>query len=168
MAIKLGMNGRLYRLTTGTRASWGTADSDGIHVAAAPANLDEVGNVRDVTLNLSQDVADVTTRGNNGWKASAATLKDGSIEFEMLWDPANDDFAKVFAAWLNNTTIAVAVLDGTKTTDGVQGLWADFAVIDFSKEEPLTDAQKVKVKLQPGASNVAPEWVEVSTGSPSP
>jgi hypothetical protein len=30
------------------------------------------------------DEAIVTTRGNAGWRATSATLKDGSIEFEMV------------------------------------------------------------------------------------
>lgn len=34
-------------------------------------------------LNLEKGEADVTTRANNGWRATKGTLKEGSIEFEM-------------------------------------------------------------------------------------
>ena len=79
MSVKLGLDAKLYR-NTGTFAS--------------PA-WNEVINVKDLTLNLEAGEADVTTRGNNGWRATVATLKDGSIEFEMVWDTADADFAKI-------------------------------------------------------------------------
>jgi hypothetical protein len=41
--------------------------------------------------------ADVTTRGNAGWRATVATLKDGSIEFEMVWDTGDADFGAALA-----------------------------------------------------------------------
>ena len=75
MSTKLGMNAKMYYLT-GTRATWGAADADGIHGGAAPSGLTELGNVRDVTLNLEQGEADVTTRSNDGWRATEPTLKD--------------------------------------------------------------------------------------------
>ena len=68
MTIKLGMEAKLYR-NTGTYA--------------APTWV-EMTNVKDVTLNLEAGEADVTTRGNAGWRATIAALKDGSIEFEMV------------------------------------------------------------------------------------
>jgi hypothetical protein len=67
--MKLGMEAKLYR-NTGSYA--------------APT-WSEMTNVKDLTLNLE---ADVTTRGNAGWRATIAALKDGSIEFEMVWDTA--------------------------------------------------------------------------------
>ena len=66
MTIKLGMEAKLYR-NTGTYA--------------LPTWVEMI-NVKDLTLNLEAGEADVTTRGNAGWKATIAALKDGSIEFE--------------------------------------------------------------------------------------
>ena len=43
MAIKLGMNGKMYYLGSGVRASWGTADADGIHGGAAPGSWESLG-----------------------------------------------------------------------------------------------------------------------------
>ena len=48
--------------------------------------------MRDLTLNLETGEADITTRANNGWRATLATLKDGSIEFEMLWETRDAGF----------------------------------------------------------------------------
>ena len=80
MSHKLGLDAKLFR-NTGTYA--------------APVWV-EIKNVKDVTLNLEAGEADVSTRGNAGWKATAATLKDGSIEFEMVWDSEEDDFAQPY------------------------------------------------------------------------
>lgn len=154
MGAKLGMLAKLYRLSSGTRAAW--------PVSGAPANLTEVTNVRDVTLNLETGEADVTTRGNNGWKATIATLKDGSIEFEMVWDPTDAGFTALKDAYFNNTAIALAVLDGAKDVVGSQGLWADFSVTNLSREEPLEEAIKAKVTVKPTYSAVSPEWVTVA------
>jgi len=162
MALSLGMNAKMYFLSTGTRATWGTADGDGVHEGAAPGNLTEMGNVRDVTLNLEQGEADATTRTNNGWRATEPTLKEGSVEFEMVWDHADPAFVKFFKAWLNRTVIACAALDGDKAVADVEGLWADFKVISFTKNEPLEDVQLVSVTIKPAYSAVAPEWVRVT------
>ena len=68
MPVKLGLDAKLFQ-NTGTYAT---------------PTWDEITNVRDLTLNLEAGEADVTTRGNAGWRATVATLKDGSIEFEMV------------------------------------------------------------------------------------
>ena len=57
MGIKLGMEAKLYR-NTGTYA--------------LPTWV-ELTNVKDLTLNLEAGEADVTTRGNAGWRATVAT-----------------------------------------------------------------------------------------------
>ena len=66
MAIVLGLNAKLLRGAAGSQA-----------------NI-EVKNVKDLTLNLESGEADVTTRATGGWRASAATLKEASLEFGIL------------------------------------------------------------------------------------
>ncbi len=163
MAIKLGMNGKMYYLASGERATWGPADADDIHGGAAPSGLTELGNVRDVTLNLEEGEADVTTRANNGWRATEPTLKDGSVEFEMAYDPADAGFVRILGAWLKRTPVPMAILDAAKDVVGTMGLWADFKVISFSKSEPLEEGQMVSVTIKPAYSAVAPEWVKVTS-----
>ena len=51
----LGMNAKIYQGAAGTEL----------------ATLTEMGNVKDVTLNLEAGEADVTTRANQGWRATA-------------------------------------------------------------------------------------------------
>lgn len=145
MSVKLGLDAKLYR-NTGTQ----------------PAPVwNEVTNVRDLTLNLEAGEADVTTRGNNGWRATVATLKDGSVEFEMVWDTEDDDFGAIRDAFLNHTAIEFAVMDGDIIAAGSQGLRATCMVTNFSRNEALEEAITVSVTVKPTYSATPPEWMTV-------
>ena len=146
MGIKLGMEARLYR-NTGTYA--------------APTWV-EVANVKDLTLNLEKGEADVTTRANLGWRATVGTLKDGSIEFEMLWDAADAGFTAIQQAFFANTPIEFAVMDAPITQTGAQGLRASFSITKFSRSEPLEEAISVSVTAKPTYAEHAPEWMTVT------
>lgn len=143
MGVKLGLDAKLYR-NTATYAS---------------PTWNEVKNVKDVTLNLEAGSADVTTRGNAGWRANIATLKDASLEFEMVWDTADDDFTAIRTAFLTNAAIEFAVLDGPVATSGSQGLRASMAITNFSRAEPLEEAIKVSVTAKPTYAANPPEWM---------
>ena len=145
MGFKLGMEARLYRNT-------GTYETP---------TWTEIDNVKDVTLNLETGEADVTTRANNGWRATAATLKDGSVEFEMVWDTADAGFTAIQEAYFDNTSIEFAIMDGDIATSGTQGLRATMAVTNFSRNEPLEEAITVSVTIKPTYADNAPEWMEV-------
>jgi hypothetical protein len=146
MATKLGMEAKLYYRAAGNENP------------IVAANWTELDNSKDVTLNLETGEADVTTRANNGWKATAATLKDGSVEFTMVWDTADAGFNAIQAAWFAGSSIALAVMDGDLSVAGSQGLVADFAIINFSRDEPLEEAITVKVTAKPARSTIAPRW----------
>lgn len=146
MASKLGMDGKLY-YNAGTYAS---------------PTWTLLTNVKDVTLNLEKGEADATTRGNGGWRATKPTLKDGTIEFEMLWDTEDAGFTVIKDAWFDDTDVEFAVMDGLITTSGSQGLRAMMAVISFSRNEPLEEAMSVNVTIKPTYATNAPEWLEVA------
>ncbi len=147
MSVKLGLDAKLYFCAAG--------------IGGTPT-WTELTNVKNVTLSLQKGEADVTTRANNGWKATAGTLKEGSIEFEMVWDTEDAGFTAIKDAYFNNTLIGLAVMDGGITTAGSQGLWADCSITDFSRDEPLEDAISVKVTAKPTYSANAPEWKTIS------
>lgn len=138
----LGLDGKLYRGAAGSTAS------------------DEVINVKDVTLNLESGEADVTTRATGGWRATAATLKDASLEFEMLVDSEDDDYNAFATAYFDKTAIAL------KVEVGSGGLDADWSITNFSVNQPLEEAQTVSVTAKVTASDRAPAWVNGgSTGA---
>ena len=146
MSVKLGLDAKLFR-------------NSGLY---ATPTWNEITNVRDLTLNLEAGEADVTTRGNNGWRATVATLKDGSIEFEMIWDSEDTDFTAIRDAFLNKTAVELAVMDGDIVTSGSQGLRASFMVTSFSRNEPLEEAITVSVTMKPTYSANPPDWMTVA------
>ena len=151
MGFKLGMNAKLY------------ISEDLLDESNTPssATWEEQENVRDLTLNLETGEADVTTRSNSGWRATAATLKDGSIEFEMVWDSEDSGFTKVKDAWLASSQVALAAMDGDIETSGNQGLASNFTVTNFSRSEPLEEAITVSVTIKPSSHT---QWYTVSGG----
>lgn len=161
MPLKLGFNAKLYR-STSTRASWGTKDAEGKAAGAGPT-LDEVPNVKgDITVPIEKVKADVTTRGNAGWRASKGTIKDVEIEIQMVYDPSDTDVAALTKAFLTDAVIPLAFLDGPVATAGTEGLWADFEVTKMEKGEPMEGEQMVTFGVTPGYSAVPPEWVKVT------
>ncbi|MEX2388777.1 MAG: phage tail tube protein [Phycisphaeraceae bacterium] len=149
MSFKLGMHAVLY------------LGAELLDDTTAPADVtwSEQDNVRDVTLSLETGEADVTTRGNQGWRATAATLKDGSIEFEMIWKPGDSGFEQIKDAWLASDELSAAVMDGDITTADNQGLVSNFTVTNFSRSEPLEEAITVSVTLKPSSRT---QWYVVS------
>lgn len=135
MAIVLGLDAKLLRGTAGTT---GTT---------------EVKNVKDLTLNLESGEADVTTRATGGWRASAATLKEASLEFGILYDTADADFQAFQAAYFSNTPLSLFITDGNGG-----GLDADWSITAFTVEQPLEEAVSVSVTAKPTASTRAPAW----------
>ena len=146
MSVRLGLDAKLYR-NTGTYS--------------APV-WNEIPNVKDVTLTLETAEADVTTRNNNGWRATVPTLKEASIEFEMVWDTTDTDFTAIRNAFLNRASVEFAVMDGDITTSGSQGLRATCMVTSFNRNEPLEEAITVSVTVKPTYSANPPTWYVVS------
>lgn len=141
MGRRLGKDAKLY---IAAQALTGADPSD-----AANADWSEVTNVRDLTINLEKSEADVTTRGNNGWRQTMAALKDGSIEFEMVWDDEDEDLAEFSDAFINDTPLPLAVMSGDIETPGNDGLVSNFSVTNFSRSEALEDGIKVSVTIKP-------------------
>ena len=141
-AFLLGMNAKIYQGAAG----------------GALATLTEMGNVKDVTLNLEAGEADVTTRSNQGWRATAPTLRECTAEFEMLWKPGDTGFDAVKQAFLTAGTLRLAVLTGARDAAGSEGPMGDFSITNFSRSEPLEEGVTVSVTAKLA---VFDEWVEV-------
>lgn len=142
MSQKLGLEAKTYFGPPGSAP------------AQVPAN--ELSNIRDLTLNLETGEADTTTRAAEGWRSTRATLKDGTVEFEMVWDDEDPGFEAIKDAFFDNTLIALLVLD----EEGGEGLDADFSITNFTRTEPLEEVLGVQVTAKPNADNRAPAWVE--------
>lgn len=145
--FKLGMNAKIF---------YGAAD-------AALTAMVELTNVKDVTLNLETGEADVTTRANAGWRATAATLRECSAEFQMVWKDTDAGFTAIKAAWLASTAIELAILTGAKSTSGSEGPKGNFTITNFSRSEPLEEAIVVDVTAKLSSFD---EWVEDGAETP--
>ena len=129
MAYKLGLDAKLFHGAAGSTAS------------------SEMKNCKDVTLNLETGEADITTRAAEGWRITAATLKDASLEFEMVWDTADAGFKAIKNAYFNNTAIALFASDGNEgSVWGAQNTFLAWYrdLADLTKEiEGIRDAMEV-------------------------
>jgi hypothetical protein len=151
MGLVLGLNAKLY------------IDEESGYVTP---DWSEVSNCKDLTQNLEKNDADVTVRGNNGWRAHVGVLKDGGLEFKMLWDTSDPNFLIILNAFLARAapldSVNVAALDGDILTPGSQGLHSIMIVTTFTRNEPLEEALDVDVKLMPTYFPAQPtEWMIV-------
>lgn len=154
--VKLGLDCNLYRNTYD--------DYDN-------PTWSRVGDIRNVTTTLEKGDADVTTRANEGWRAHKGTLKDATIEFELLHNPDREasagdagstaDYEAFRDAFMNNLPLDIAVLDGDIDEPGSQGLRAIFEVFSFTRGEELENGVTFNVKLMPTLGSHAPVWMEV-------
>jgi len=139
----LGMNAKIYQGATG----------------ADLASLAEMANVKDVTLTLNAGEADVTTRANQGWRATAPTLRECTAEFEMLWKPGDAGFDAIKTAYLSSDTVRLAVLTGAQDAAGTEGPVGDFSITNFSRSEPLEEGVTVSVTAKLA---VFDQWLKVA------
>lgn len=146
----LGKNGKLY--VNDTLFSATNATPSALNTANA---FDEYTNCRDVTISTDTEEVDITTRATSGFKATVATLKDSTIEFEAIWKTGDAGFDIIRTAWENSSEIAVMAMDGAYATSGNSGLIGNFTVPGFSREEPIGDVMRVRVTLK-GSSRI--EW----------
>jgi hypothetical protein len=83
----------------------------------------------------------------------------------MVWDTADADFTAIRDAFLNNTTIEFAIMDGLISgvgSSGSQGLRALFRIASFSRDEALEEAITVSVTAKPTYSINPPTWMTIA------
>ena len=134
MALQYGIDGKLYICEDG--------------IGGAPP-WTEVKNVQNLSTALSHTEHNVTTRGNGGFKASAAILKEVGLTFDMLHDPADDGYQAVRDAFGAKSVIGVAVMDKAIDQAGADGVWFDGQVFQFERNEDYDKPMMMKVSLKP-------------------
>lgn len=149
--FRLGLNGKMYL---------GDIVLNRPTVVEADVTWTEQSNVRDLTLSLETSEADVTTRANDGWRATASALKDASVEFAMVLKDTDVGFTAIRNAFLNNTEISAAIMDGDITVAGNEGLVSNFNVTGFTRREPLEEAIMYDVVMKPSGNQA---WYEVAS-----
>lgn len=103
----------------------------------------EIKTVKDLSANLEKAEADASTRDNNGWRSTVGTLKDASIEFQIIQRENDTIFASLYAKWLSGAPVEVTVSD-------VGGsLTLDCEILTFNVGQNLEDAVTADVTLKP-------------------
>lgn len=125
----------------------------------ASASWNLIDNVRDVTLGMEKGEADVSTRGSGGFRQTLGTLKDASIDFEMMWESGDAAFSALQDAYMNGGELALAVMDGDIDVGGAEGLASNFSVMSFTRSEPLEEGVTVAVTIKPSSET---EWYVVA------
>jgi len=164
MGFQLGLNAKLlintYSDDIGSPriAVW---PATGLAQTTELNDIPEFTNVRNVRTNIDFADTDITTRGQGGWRAFAATLAEAQLEFESIWDPDHVPTTALFAAALARDTVQAVALD--KVTDGGQGLWSDWIFSTATRTEDLEEALIIEftMKVAPNAS-FPPEWVDIN------
>ena len=111
----------------------------------------ELKNIKDVSLNLSAESVDITTRKSGGWKEELVTLKTLEITFQALFDSEDTVFNSLQTAFMNGTTVDVEI-------SGSGTLTATCVVSNFSITQALTDAITVDITLKPTAGEAPPTF----------
>jgi hypothetical protein len=91
----------------------------------------------------------------------AATLKQTTLEFQMVYDPTDTDLVAIEAAYEARTVLDFAAADDDITTDGTRYLRFDGQVFNFTQTESLEEAVMVSVTIKPTFSANAPAVVIV-------
>jgi hypothetical protein len=156
MAPKIGFDNKLY-YNSGTHASptWVL-----------------IGDIGDLNIpDLRRTMARVSLRSSR-WPANIPAEKEFSIDFSMLYQPANAVFAALRTAFFADTAAAATleffVADGLAATVGTTGLRAGCVIENFPLTQRLMEANMVDtVRLLPGwyeegGVRVEPDWYVVA------
>lgn len=141
---RIGLECKLYR-NTGTYAS--------------PTWV-EIVNARDVTVPLTKGEADTSSRASS-WKTRKGTLKDASIDFQLVQKDGDASFAALLDSFLDGSPIELLVLNGTTADTAAQGLRATVEVFQFQESQPLENALVYDVSCKPTPATNPPSWYEV-------
>jgi hypothetical protein len=109
----------------------------------------EVTNVRDLTRSLEPALADASIRGSD-FRLQVPTLKDFTIEFQMVYDPDDTHYDAMEDAFFNNDLQEFVILDGSINTAGSKGLRFQGYLSNFSVNEALEDVGLTDVSIVPG------------------
>lgn len=161
MNYTLSTDAKFYRLTSGNRTTWGNVTA-GVHEGPAPANLAEMTTIEgDLSTALTFADHELNMKGRKS-TVHIPTMSDGPLEFRIVHDPSNADWIALHSAALMRSTVPIAMLSGNCTVAGVEGQWADWAVLDFGREEKIKEILMNSIKLAPGLSALDLEHVKVT------
>lgn len=122
----------------------------------------EIVDISDLTVPAEADAPEARNRASTIKQYLVAAIDIGA-EFELLYNPADADFAALQGAFFARTSIEFAFMDGAIATVGNQGIRATCFITGFSRNENRDDAVTYSVTLKPAATAAnAPAWYTVA------
>ena len=120
---------------------------------AGHAGLTEICYMRDLTLDLSTDTFDASTRCNSGFKSIVPTFKNGEIQFSYVGQDVTTDSVldALTDAWTAASEIAIMCLDRDKDSSGAQGISSNMYVTNISRSETLSEGIVYSITLSPSS-----------------
>lgn len=104
----------------------------------------ELTNIKNQTVSLTKNEADITVRGST-WDLFLSTTKTASIDFDMVYDETDAGFNAIRNAFLNDTVLAFYFIPYS----GGSGLDADFEIMKWDEKADIKDAIIISVSLKP-------------------
>lgn len=175
----LGIDCAIYYLAAADRAAAFPVNNFALEAIPAAGKITEIAYTRDVTLNLDKNLADLSSRASGGWTQQVSSLKNASIDFQILWRPDDAVFAELLGRYLDGCPLCMFIMDGEVVWGGsatvanatsclgvspyiVSGLYADFTVNTFSRGEPLQEGVTADVNIVPTVGAIRPQWFQIN------
>lgn len=112
---------------------------------AAPVYT-ELGNQQDLTLKMTGEKIDTSSKNNAGWNTAIVGNRDWGVEGSAIVDTDDTALGALETAFLAGSTIKIQVDE-----DGINTYTGDVCIDDFSKASPVKDVSKASISLS-GAS----------------
>lgn len=140
MSYTLGIKGKLfYQTNTITNTNFSSA------------GWVEVNTVTDVEVPLEKAEADATARNNAGWEQIVGVLKRAEITTELIYDSSNAAYKAIRDSFMNDTEIAIAILDLAANNSSTEGLVSNMSTVRFGRIERKDDIMRVPVTFKPSS-----------------
>ncbi len=151
MSCNLGLDAKLYYDVDGTLAA---------------ATWIEVDVARDVTTSASANESETSDRRSN-FVTTCPALLTLETSVTCTYENGNTQLEDLRNAFLNRTSVLVAVMDGDISVTGSQGFVYYAHVYSNDLSQPLTEGATVEMTFKPATppatdSTVNPQWYTVA------
>jgi TP901-1 family phage major tail protein len=102
----------------------------------------ELGNQQDLTLKMTGEKIDTSSKSNSGWNTYLVGNRDWGIEGGAIVDTDDTALTALETAFLAGNTIKIQIIE-----DSVNTYSGDVCIDDFSKSAPVKDVSKVSLSL---------------------
>ncbi len=115
----------------------------------AGATWVEMPMVQTASTANAADELEWTSRGGNGYGQFDAGVKDGTVTFTIIEDPAAEGYDELLAAYNDASPIALAEMNGDESTVGTVGIAGNFVITNFGNQREVRGHSVIDVTAKP-------------------